>query len=102
MSKCGFKHAVPQVPDKHWRCPSCGSKSHCKDPDDPSRETDGWIIDDPICCDCEELHEQDILNCYICDASMTGAEYAEWYAKKAKMVKCPHCKGTGLVKKGKR
>lgn len=98
--KCYLEHLNIQVLDNEWICPKCGVSTQYTDEDGVEQE--GWVVANSDNFDCEKLHYNDELECGACGVSMSGEEYAKWYeSSKSKMVKCPHCKGTGYVKKKK-
>ena len=62
---------------------------------------DYFAIDDtdPDCNpDCALLHNNDVLHCYNCDYETTGRVFVNKLKKKQGLIKCPHCKGKGVVK----
>jgi DNA-directed RNA polymerase subunit RPC12/RpoP len=89
---CGAKHTKTQIPDEDWKCPKCGVGA------DADR---AFIIQDSDAAssdDCPLLHEADELGCDNCGFGSTGKAFAGRYAKKAGLLRCEHCKGTGMVK----
>ena len=89
-AKCVAKHTVPQVPTRHFNCPNCGAK------------VGDWCIDLAAVGahdDCTLLHVEDELYCSKCQYGTYGKQFAAHYAKQQGLTKCPHCRGTGVVKK---
>lgn len=87
--RCNAKHTKYQPRTREWRCPECGDGA------------DSFIIeesDDVSHDDCHKLHENDFLRCD-CGYTASGKDYAALLARKKGLIKCPHCKGTGLIKK---
>lgn len=92
MSTCNAKHTSPQIPDADWKCPKCGAKADAFDK--------AFIVEesaDDASDDCVMLHDHDLLHCYNCDYQTTGKAFAARYAKQQDLVKCPCCKGKGVV-----
>lgn len=94
---CGVKHTKYQPTDKEWRCPKCGAsadKGFCIN--EPAEGTDD---------NCSLLHDEDGIGCDNCmtehdrNTYYSGKQFAALLVKKNNLVPCPHCKGTGLVKK---
>lgn len=92
---CKAKHTKYQVPIKDWFCPECGAGK--------TAGTEGsFHIDDSadnVDEDCDLLHEYDELRCDECGLVMVGKNFAKKKQKIASLAPCPHCKGSGLVKK---
>lgn len=90
---CEHKHAKHQPTNAEWACPKCGAPA-----DIPGKvAAQGWIVDEGVSDDCELLHEEDGLVCYQCGHGCSGREFSRLAAKKASRVKCPTCKGSGMV-----
>ena len=89
---CSFSHTKYQPSDPEFACPKC----HVQAPT--------FCIDDCVNGTCDLIHPEDLLRCYNddCRYEITGKEFTRQLAKRASMEKCPACKGSGLVKKGKR
>ena len=83
---CDRKHTKFQPTDEQWECPKCG------------RGNDVFYISESVDADCILLHDDDFIVCENCEREWTGKKLAAVMAKKACMVKCPHCKGSGFVK----
>jgi predicted methyltransferase len=47
------------------------------------------------------LHEDDELECCRCGYTASGLEYIREYIKMKNLVKCPCCKGKGMITKNK-
>lgn len=81
-----------QVPDEDWACPKCG-------------ETEDFFLDTPEIVDSTAddslMYEDDYIVCYRCGYEATGKSYAALMQKRANMVRCPMCRGKGLVPKSK-
>lgn len=98
--RCHGKHTAYNPPMEEWACPKCG----CTGEGDGS---DGEFIINDIGegadWECERLHVDDTLGCSKCGWGDFGKKFVALLAKKKSMVKCPTCKGTGLVseKRGK-
>jgi len=93
---CAGKHTKYQPNEEEFKCPKCGKKP-----------PEGLIIDEIYqeaegAGDCDKLHPDDFLSCYACGYGTNGQAFANACQKKANMVPCPHCKGRGFVKGGKR
>ena len=87
---CQEKHCKFQVPEEHFNCPKCGAAVG-----------DFCIDDGPgLVEDCDLLHPHDYLVCYNCGYSTTGKAFSTLIKKKLSMIECPHCKGTGHIRKG--
>lgn len=94
---CTFKHTKYQPTDEEFHCPKCKA---------PGGD---FCVDDGPNLECDLLHDEDILNCYGkggagCPAEygITGKAFAAALVKKNNLVPCKHCKGKGLVPKGKK
>lgn len=93
-AKCLGKHTKYQPTEDEFRCPKCGTP--------PS---DGLIIDnaeDPpgSISECVLIHDEDALVCNYCGFTTSGRSFAASLVRKAGLVKCEHCRGTGFVKGG--
>ena len=89
--KCVAKHTRYQPTILEWTCPKCGGKVG-----------DEFYIDEPaegVEDGCELLHAEDVLVCTRCGGGWTGKRFAAMMEKQNNLMPCPHCKGTGLVKK---
>lgn len=94
MNTCGAKHTKYQPADDEWKCPRCGI------PVQTEGGNDGFIIADPAynsSCECELLHEHDILACAVCEYDISGRAFANRIHKAKNLVTCPCCNGKGLV-----
>lgn len=90
---CGAKHTKPQIPDDDWKCPKCGISV-----DHPSG---GFVVEESAEAsddDCPQLHDEDGVCCNNCGYGASGKTFARLYAKRASLVPCAHCKGSGFVK----
>ena len=86
---CTAKHTKYQPTDEEWSCPKCGDSE--------------WFVydrDESAVDECGKIHSSDVLFCEKCNHSETGQAFALRLQRKQKLVPCPHCKGSGLVKKG--
>ena len=86
MTTCNAKHTLYQPNDDEWKCPKCGRG-------DESFWIDGSMGEG----DCELLHNDDEIVCFECGYRTTGRKFASAIQKRKNLVKCPCCKGTGLV-----
>ena len=89
---CQAKHTKYQPDDSEWNCPKCGSKL-----DEGMFILEEW--DEDADEDCKLLHDNDTIRCHACENEWTGKSLAAAFVKKNNLVKCPHCKGTGMVKR---
>lgn len=91
MKGCTRKHTLWQ-PDRDtpMACPHCGSDSEFFIDVDAMDDTD-----------CEMMHDDDTLACEVCGYTTTGKAYSKAMMRKADMVRCPCCKGKGIVHKDK-
>lgn len=96
MAICEQQHARYDPPIAEFNCPKCGAKAGDLCVDEP---VGGW--DDPDHAECEKLHDKDQLTCLKCNYRTTGKALAALLMKKRNLVPCPHCKGKGVVPKGK-
>lgn len=95
MNNCTLKHIKFQPKDDEWKCPKCGCGS-----DDGENGKPGFYVDDSENFNCDLIHELDYLRCGQCGYDASGKQYYKDMMTKLNMVTCPHCKGTGLIKKG--
>lgn len=93
---CQQKHTKYQPTDSEFKCQRCGA---------PAGD---FVVDDSPNMECELIHDTDELKCYGTDGmgcpgeyGATGKEFAALISKRNNLVKCEHCKDTGLVKKAK-
>jgi DNA-directed RNA polymerase subunit RPC12/RpoP len=89
--KCPAKHAKYDIPDDEFKCPKCGATPDNVKPFyicDPDPESHG---------DCPKLHSRDGIYCTNCEATYSGERLAGIIMKKKNLVKCPCCKGRGVV-----
>jgi ribosomal protein S27AE len=96
---CIYKHTSVQIPDEEWICPKCGVGVEYTDKYGDKQE--GFVVVDSVNYDCELLHDDDELECGRCGYSASGLSYSRWYKKSKDLVKCPCCKGTGVITKKK-
>lgn len=85
---CTCKHTAYQVSDEEWKCPKCGATAE-----------EGFVIMDTPNFDCEKYHDDDEIECERCGYCIDGKSFARAVHKKKGLVKCPCCKGKGVVKK---
>ena len=86
---CKHKHTTYQPKDSEWFCPKCKSNNEF------------FYIEESISeGSCTLLHEEDYIICTACGKGVTGKSFASLLKKKNNLIKCPCCKGTGLVVKG--
>ena len=83
---CNAKHTEYNPSEEEFVCPKCGSIDFFIDyiPEDANEE-------------CEKLHVDDFIYCDKCQYETTGKKFAEYVIKQKNLVKCPHCKGKGMV-----
>lgn len=93
MANCRGKHTRYQPNDKEWKCPSCGVN------DDGEYFYIDTFSDEVSDADCVLLHKDDLVTCVNCKKEWSGEAVSKIMTKLANMVSCPHCKGTGFVKK---
>lgn len=94
---CDAKHTKYQPSDEEFCCPKCGAK--CGE----------FCVDDGPNLDCPLIHDDDHLACYgkrkvaSCPDGYgtSGKAFAAALQRKKGLVPCSHCKGKGLVPKGK-
>lgn len=97
---CIYKHTVQISDDEEfWKCPKCGAGVEYTDEYGGVQE--GFVISDSVNYDCELLHEDDELECCRCGYTASGLEYIREYIKMKNLVKCPCCKGKGMITKNK-
>lgn len=82
---CTIKHCTYQPTDEEFRCPKCNAVGG------------EFMVDESGNFDCEKIHDTDQLRCMKCDHRVTGRSFTKKLMKKNQLVKCPHCKGIGLV-----
>lgn len=102
--ECFAKHTKWQPSKSDWRCPKCGVDAAGRDKTGQDTRTMGFVIEQSAVGadeECAQLHENDEIHCDHCGYTATGAGYAKSRMKTAKLVRCAHCKGTGLVPKTK-
>ena len=89
---CQAKHTKYQPTDEEWKCRKCGSgpESFWIEESDPDKSDD-----------CTLLHNDDSAICFKCGYSVSGKSFAAALQREHNLISCPHCKGTGLVPKGK-
>jgi len=93
---CGAKHTKYQPTDDEWRCPKCGADAESFWVDEIAEDSDP---------DCQLLHVNDLLTCgtehgsTYSSYSIFGKSFAAMLQRKHNLGPCPHCKGSGLVKK---
>jgi len=85
---CKAKRSAYQPTDDEWRCPKCGS-----DVSFEIIETAGDCDDD----ECTLLHDEDECECSACHYYATGAQVSLHFRKARGLIRCPACKGTGVV-----
>lgn len=85
---CQRKHTKVQIPDEDWKCPKC------------SKGVGYFCVDDFGEDECSLLHNDDLLRCYECGHEVSAQTFVRNHVKKQELVKCPCCKGSGMVKKG--
>jgi hypothetical protein len=93
---CARKHTKYQPTNEEFKCPRCGATPDT-DPQfvqEPPEDVWGSMDDS-----CDKLHDDDMCNCNRCEYGVSGKGFAARLAKQHKLVPCPHCRGTGLVKK---
>lgn len=91
---CHEKHTQYQPPIDEFRCPTCNA------------EAGVFIVDQGPNSNCDLLHLEDVLECVRCSEKnprrerdyISGKSFAAMLQKKAGLVECDCCKGTGLVK----
>lgn len=66
-----------------WKCPNCGVGC------DPKESNSLGFID--------EIEDTGYCNCYECGKGYTLNSLIKKLQKKANVMPCPHCKGTGVV-----
>lgn len=88
---CRAKHTKYQPGESEWNCPKCGEGR--------PGEFVIYDSDDLADLDCELLHSGDVLKCETCGFDCSGRYLSGLLAKKANMIKCPCCRGSGFVKK---
>ena len=81
---CRHKHTDPDPPVGAYICPRCGSEEFGID-----------VSQNPSCM---FLHEEDILVCTDCKLKINGEVFAAIYLGEVRLIKCPHCKGTHIVR----
>jgi hypothetical protein len=91
---CPVKHTKYQPTDEDFACPKCGATPDSDEGFYSEFSPDGAE-------DCPMLHDDDELRCYRCDYTTSGKRFAISIAKAKNMVKCPHCKGAGLIEGAK-
>ena len=87
--ECTGKHTKFQPTEEQWSCPQCGGGP------------DVFFIDyyaDDSYPECGLLHSDDYVICTTCAKSWSGREVSKKLRKKASLVPCPHCNGTGFAK----
>lgn len=85
---CNLKHTKYQPESLEWLCPICGNNS------------DFFYVDYTRAPkDCELLHEDDEIYCELCNKEWSGEEASKILLKKKSQIPCPHCNGTGFIKK---
>lgn len=92
--KCYAKHSKYQPTIEEFKCPKCGTGPE---------NGDFYIDTDPTVgsnFECEFMHDEDMIVCLKCNWESTGKKYSSMFIKAKNMVKCPCCKGTGLIEKG--
>jgi Zn finger protein HypA/HybF involved in hydrogenase expression len=86
---CKYKHTTYQPKDSEWLCPKCG------------KGNEFFYIEESFSeGECILLHDEDYIVCTSCGKGITGKKFASLLEKKNNLIKCPCCKGTGLVVKG--
>lgn len=86
MESCKRKHIKNPIPETDWKCPKCGKDSE---------HFALWDAD----ASCEKEHPDDYASCTNCgyEATLQTVTKNYWKEKNIKWVKCPHCKGKGVV-----
>lgn len=87
---CPAKHTKFQPSDEQWRCPHCGDNAYNFYIESYQDEADP---------DCGKVHVGDYVVCTSCKSDFTGDQATKAIAKNLHMTTCPHCKGSGFVKK---
>jgi hypothetical protein len=98
---CARKHLSIEeeafwLKDETWHCPKCGSGADAVDK--ANVPIMGFILESDS-LDCDAVHYDDIINCYVCEYTTTVKKFIKLLQAKANMVKCPCCKGLGMVRK---
>lgn len=87
---CTTKHTKYQPTDEEWKCPKCGAPSGDFYIDESASEE---------ASECPKLHDLDFLRCANCGHTDDGKPFAVRIQKQKALVPCPHCKGSGMVKR---
>ena len=86
MATCPEKHTKYQPARKEYVCPKC------------KHSGEDFYVDSEF-FECSLVHDQDIVVCDNCQHGQSAKSFAAMAAKKRNLVKCPTCKGHGLVPK---
>lgn len=87
-SACQKNHTKVQVPISDFRCPKCGNTPESTAP---------FYIEQSEDPDCDQLHPGDYLVCEGCGYGAGGKQFIAAFLKKALLVTCSHCGGSGVV-----
>ena len=89
---CPAKHVKQPIPPDDWKCPKCGAGPE---------SFAVWDSEYPL--ECEGDHPDDWAECMECGYGATLSTITKnyWKNKNVTWVKCPHCRGTGMVKDSK-
>lgn len=87
---CKAKHTILQPTEEQQACPDCGASNdrfYIQEGADNANE------------ECPNLHLKDFLYCQKCDKGLTGESFAKKLRLKLKLIRCPTCRGKGVVQK---
>jgi DNA-directed RNA polymerase subunit RPC12/RpoP len=87
--KCGEKHTKYQPTSAEFRCPKCGATP---------KDKDSFVVEESPNFECDLTHDDDLNHCFACGYSVSGRQFAAKVARDKGLVRCEHCKGSGLVK----